>query len=540
MKRWGVRRSAWVLWGTGLAWGGLLILGAGAYALTPESPEVQQAIAKGVRFLESEAAKDHRLGAQALVGLVLLKHEARLDHPQIVQAVTAIQKAVRRAPPRSLDLDIYSTGLSIIFLVTLDPERYRDEITALLEYLQSRQKPHGGWGYPDRTTGDTSMTQYAVLSCWEVTQAGFEVPRDMLERVAAWLLKTQDPSGGFGYQGTPAGSFEALVKQQDISPSMTTAGLGSTYICAELLGLVRPVREDRSLPPALKKVTEAREAQDTRQMAIGLKLVRDVQMRGNRWMQANYRVDPPTWTHYYLYALERYCSFREAAEGIADPNPKWYNDGARYLLRTQSAKGSWKTSGGETPDTAFSLMFLLRSMKKSIERTRSYGSGMLVGGRGLPKDTSTVLIRQGKVVASAELHTMEQVLDAIGDPNDPTFSQTVAALVEFPPEASRSVLSSHAQKLRELAGGSSPEARIVAIRGLAKTGDFEAVPMLIDALGDPDLGVMQEARTALERLSRKFRGFGPSDRPSDDERRKAIETWRAWYLTIRPDAQFEE
>lgn len=540
MAKWGFQRSEWVLWGTGLAWGGLLLSGAWAYTLTPESPEVQEAIVKGIRFLESEASKDDRLGAQVLIGLVLLKHGASPDHPRIVQAVTVIQKIVQRASPRSLSLDIYSTGLAITFLVTLDSRRYRSEIMALLEYLESKQKSHGGWGYPDRPTGDTSMTQYAVLSCWEATQVGIKVPMEMLEGVAGWLLKTQDPGGGFGYQGKPAEGFEELVKQEGVSLSMTAAGLGSTYICAELLGLVRPVREDPILPPALKKVTEASRDRETRKTSIKLKLVRDVQARGNRWLRANYQIDPKPWTHYYLYALERYWSFREAAEDRTDPELKWYNDGARYLLRTQSPSGSWKSNAGETPDTAFGLLFLLRSMKKSIERNRSYGSGTLVGGRGLPKDTSTVLIRQGKVVASAELHAMEQVLDAIGDPDEPEFSQAVATLAELPPETGRALLSSHARKLKELAGGSSPEARIAAIRALAKTGDFDAVPMLIDTLGDPDLAVMREARAALERLSRKFRGYGPSDSPSDDDRRKAIEAWKAWFLTIQPDAKFEE
>ena len=38
-------------------------------------------------------------------------------------------------------------------------------------------------------------------------------------------------------------------------------------------------------------------------------------------------------------------------------------------------------------DTAFAVLFLMRSTKKSIEKAKSYGAGEMIGGRGLPKDT---------------------------------------------------------------------------------------------------------------------------------------------------------
>ena len=62
---------------------------------------------------------------------------------------------------------MYDLGLSIIFLSELDPELYRSEINALMKLMIKWQKPVGGWGYlegPHIDTGDTSMTQYAVLA----------------------------------------------------------------------------------------------------------------------------------------------------------------------------------------------------------------------------------------------------------------------------------------------------------------------------------------------------------------------------------------
>jgi hypothetical protein len=511
-----------------------------SFGLTPESPEVQKAIGKAIAFLESDKGVHDRVGGKALVGLTMLKYGSNPNHPRVAQAVEAIKAAINTNDPATAKLDIYSTGLSIIFLVTLDPSKYSAEIVALLRYLESVQKPHGGWGYPDRETGDTSMTQYGVLSSWEAKQAGFAVPPEMIERVTDWLLRTQDPEGSFGYQGKVAADYNRLEKQSEVKLSMGTAGTGSVYICSELLGMTQPAREDSGLPPGLKKVKKQNPQDQAWKSNIDVKVLRRAQSRGNSWIRANFKVDPPGFTHYYLYALERYWSFREAAEGKVDQDVTWYNEGARYLIRNQAADGSWTSQSGIVPDTAFGVLFLLRSMKKSIEKARSYGSGTLVGGRGLPKDTSSVKVHQGKVVTTAQLGALEQVLEAIDDPENPDFSEAIESLSELPPEAGKSLLSKHAEKLRQLAGGNSPEARIAAIRALARTGDLDHVPTLVYALQDQDLSVMREARAGLERLSRRFTGFGPPDQASDEERRKAIQAWKLWYLAVRPDAEFEE
>ena len=180
---------------------------ATAVAYTPTSPEVRQTIDKGVKFLESDAANDEHIGAKSLLGLALVKYECKPDHPKILQQVQAIQKALGSRDPSKLNQDdnffnIYATGMTIIFLVELDPVKYRPDIDCLVKSLRMRQKRNGAWGYPGNEIGDTSMTQYGVLSSWEAAQAGFPVPIESMEAVMAWLMHTQDPSGGFGYQGT--------------------------------------------------------------------------------------------------------------------------------------------------------------------------------------------------------------------------------------------------------------------------------------------------------------------------------------------------
>jgi hypothetical protein len=397
-------------------------------------------------------------------------------------------------------------------------------------------------------TGDTSMTQYAVLCSWEATQAGFRVPLKSIEKVATWLLKTQDPSGAFGYQGNVSKDFTP-IQQGPIRHSLSAAGLGSVYICADLLGVIEETEDHPAgLPPALRVVDGGRGRQRGRLVAktqLDPRLFRGAQARGNRWMGANYVINPAEWTHYYLFALERYRSFREAAEvraGAKKPeeSPKWYDDGVRFLIKSQAENGSWTgTNEGAPINTAFGTLFLLRSTKRSIEKARSFGDGMLVGGRGLPKETGRAEVRMGKVVAGPLVERAEELLAVLEDRENPDYEQALELLAELPPQELEALKGGQAAKLRRLAGGGSPEARRAAVEALAKTRSLDSVPTLIYALSDADAEVAREARDALRRISRKPSGFRLSERPAEADRRAAIEQWKAWYLAVRPDAEFD-
>ena len=519
------------------------------HAFTPKSPEVKKTIAAGIAFLESNAADDTRMGARALVGMALYKNGADSDHPKIVEAVEAIRKKLGDRDATKLNLGneaIYNVGLAAIFLITLDPDTYAPEIECLMEFLRLKQKPHGGWGYPKLDTGDTSMTQYGVLSIWEAREAGFHVPDESIVNVARWLLKTQDPSGGFGYQGRTSASF-VPVQQDPPTLSMTAAGLGSVYVCADLLKVSRRVeRPDNGLPDALKEVKQ--EKPQTARTDLPSRLFMEVQGRGKGWMQEHYKIDAQWYVHYYMYALERCMSFRELFEkgpGTQEEKdgPGWYNDGVRFLMDTQAEDGSWQSECKETADTAFALLFLLRSTKKSINRrSRDFGDGTLVGGRGLPKETAGARVRDGAVVAKPLLGPAEQLLAVLenseGSAEMPDFDQAIDFLSELPPQKAAELVGQHAEQLRQLVDNYSVEARLVAVRALAKTRDLDNVPTLIYALTDPNLEVVRSARDALRRISRRPSGFALPDEPTRGERLAAIEKWKAWYLAVRPDAKF--
>jgi len=519
---------------------------------TPESREVRAAVARAVQFLESgrtqksgERIVDTRPGAYAVAGIALLKNGAESNHPRVVAAVRQLQRSLRETEdPSSQRLDIYSAALSIIFFVTLDATKYRLEVDTLLRYLAGVQKEHGGWGYAGAKTGDTSMTQNAILGIWEAERAKVPISYGMVDRALVWLLKTQDPSGGFGYQGTVSDTF-APVRQTQIRPSMAGAGLGSLYLCADLLRIGKP-REDDGLPPGMRKVEAKRSVPNSR---VSPQLVEQALARGKAWMEENFVIEQPQYHLYNLYTVERYHTFREEAEGNAQKEPRWYNDGVRYLLENQNDDGSWEDQCGPIPATAFGILFLIRSTRISVEHKKSFGDGTLVGGRGLPKTTAGMARVDGNLMSKPKLGSLDRMLAALDDASSPDAADALEALTVLPSDEAADLAAKHAQKLREMAGAENAEARLAAVRALGARRDLDNVPALLYALTDPDPNVAREARDSLRRLSRKFHGYGMPDGPTDDSeaakkkwevaRHAAIRKWQAWYLALRPDAELD-
>ena len=145
-----------------------------------------------------------------------------------------------------------------------------------------------------------------------------------------------------------------------------------------------------------------------------------------------------------------------------------------------------------------------------------------------------------RVVARPLLGPAEQLLAVMEDPEENDFEAVAALLAELPRKQADQLLSKHARKLRKMVGQRSARARLAAVSALANSRDLDNVPVFIFALSDPDAQVVRAARDALRRVTRKPSGFGLGNRPSEVELRVAIEKWKGWYLSIHPDAQFED
>ena len=515
-----------------------------ACAYTPKSPEVQRLVKSALAFLDGKTHKE--LGGKCLIGLAFVKADYPHTDPNIVAAVNACKKAsagVASASPKLTD--IYSLGIAVIFLCELDPDQYRKEITTLLGVLKDRQKEHGGWGYPNLPTGDTSMTQYGVLSAWTAKQAGINIDNDNIERVVGWLERTQDPGGGWAYQGNDPGHSRGIQQNsREITPSMTAAGAGSMLMCAHLLGAIH-IKDQETLegiPSALQLVDASQAATTSNESSdppLDRPRIQQSVGRAGNWFQANYKIDWGPDTYYYLYALERYMSFRELVERKDAVRFNWYDDAVEYLARSQADNGSWKTQRVlEEIDTSFVVLFLLRSTRKSIRRALGYGDE-LNGGRTLPGDVANLRIEGNRIVKDPITLQVDQMLSILKNPDHPDFDKIKKHGHNLPLLQGDELDENQIAKLRQLIRGGEPEVRRLAVRALARTQDLDHVPVLIYGLTDPDWPVVRESRDGLRFVSRKFRGYGIPDRKDNEKRLVAINRWKQWYLTIRPEALFE-
>lgn len=514
-----------------------------ARAFTPESPEVKKILEKAFAYLEKSGAHD-QLGGQCLVGLCFFKRDGNPDHPRVQIAIKACLQTCQ-PEPKQIVQSLYSVGIALIFLCEVDPSKYRPEIEKLLAVLDLQQKEHGGWGYlggPHATTGDTSMTQYAVLGTWTAVRTNVvPLPKENIENVCNWLIRTQDPSGGWGYQGKDPGPGKGREKQEEIRPSLSAAGLGSTLMCADLLHFVHVSDPDEArlegLPAAVKvKKEEKKEPAltdkvDKNQIANAIRA-------GNGWFAANYTIKTPAWNFYYLYGLERYQSFRELVEGKIVKEPKWYNDGVVFLRDAQDEDGSFgKGDAGPVPNTSFAILFLLRSTKKTIEKTVHLAAeGTLVGGRGLPGDTSNLQIRGGRVVSTTSQEA-DKLLAALADDDESDGDEVLEASESIVLSDKPEVRKQQVEQVAQLATSTRRAVRLAAIKVLARARSFPHASILIDAVNDADPEISMAAHVGLRQLSRKLGGIELRDGATTAERQATTAQWRAWYKSVNPSGE---
>lgn len=506
-----------------------------ACGLTQDSPEVKAAVERAAEYLKTASAG--RVGGEALIGLALLKSDVPASHPKVVSALNAVRRDVNRSKLEYAEL--YTPAVFITFLTELDKDQYAPEIRKLISFLESSARPYGGWGYPKGQqhddTADTSMTQYVLLALWEAQQSKFDVSTRVVESAALWLAKTQDASGGFGYQGrlsTGAGP----VRQTGISVSLTTAGLCSSYLAQDIVGLLRKEKkEDDGTPPALTKVAD--KAKNAVKTSLARTLFVGMQGRSNAWLTKNLTFNIPYYQYYFAYIYERYWALRVL--GGDKPTNDWYTWVAGNLLEKQGEDGSWSGHHGAAIETSFCVLCLVRSMDKAIKKDRTYGTGRLVGGRGLPKDSDLVQIRDGKVVSKAEASAVENLLEDIGKAKQEDYEKVIGAIDDLPPDEVKVLVSQQAARLRQLAGGTTATERLAAVKALSRAGTLDDVPTLIYVLTDPENEIVLAARDGLRRISRKISGFKMPDDFEESDRQSAIGNWKAWYLAIRPDAEFE-
>lgn len=507
------------------------LFAVGAQAYSPDSPEVKQLVKEGLAYLDLET--NNQLGGRCVIALAYLKSGVK-DHPRISEAVTACIQSMKKGDqgnPQS----IYSCGIAIIFLCDYDSRRYSDLIRYYLEALQKRQKENGAWGYRNEKIGDTSQTQYGALSMWEAHQYGFRSDPNSVREMVHWLIRTQDPSGGWTYKGEESEMGKRVAQEEiNITPSITSAAMGSLLIAADLFGILKPGAEEQVGEPVPKALRAANEntlkAPPLTPSGLNHQLMFKAVKDGAAWMDVNYKVkNPRRFQLYYLYALERYRTLEGVLQGDLPDKPDWYNNGVKWLMENKDPKGGWLDGCGRPVDTAFAVLFLQRSMLKSLNKSIE---GTLVSGRGLPARLETLKLSRGQVVVQRAQTAVGDLVNMLSDEE----GARLDALLDDPTALVGEISSENGRRFESIARGGEPTARILAVRALGSSGDLDYAPTLIYALTDPDKRVVIEARDGLRFLSRRFNGFGLPNSYEDRELRDAIEKWKQWYLTVRPDA----
>jgi HEAT repeat protein len=233
----------------------------------------------------------------------------------------------------------------------------------------------------------------------------------------------------------------------------------------------------------------------------------------------------------------------EASEGKTIKEPRWYNEGFAWLKKGQQDNGSWHdTDGLDAVNTAFGVLFLLRSTKKAIERSKSFGESALAAGRGLPDDPATVRLRGTQVVSKKSDLSPKELIEVLSQPEHPSFGAALAD-VEYLSEqlapmeaAARSELLT---KLRAVVNTGVADARLSAVQVLGRVRDLDSGPALVAALDDADWRVVLAADESLRNIGRSLKSSGLGEKPDAKARAAAIQRWKQWYVAIRPDAQFE-
>ncbi len=483
-------------------------------------------VGRAVEFLKKSVGYSSA-GEAALTALALVKAEVPASDPGLARPLDVIYQRFEGSsyrPQQASGPAIYEAGVTILALANLDPIAHRDKIAAVARFLLDRQNGNGSWDYDGSNLGDTSISQYAVLGLWEAENAGVIVPPSAWDRAARFFLESQHDSGGFVYH--PGRTNEETT-------SMTAAGVGSLLICARQLAPYRAAVKVAN-PLLIPVVSEAERRRYTAE--VDPQRVNRAVARGVSWLAANFTTASPQTIgpspFYALYGIERIGGLADKEQlGKVD----WYNEGRRFLAAKQQPDGSFNASFGLVPNTTWAVLFLTKSTAKTIRKItiRRLGAGTLIGGRGLPRDLSTISVAGGHVVARPMDGGVQEMLSVLEDPRVEDAASALAGLVgRYQAEGPRA-LRPHRDRFRKLLTDPDQGVRRVAAWSLGRTGDLAMVLPLVDALGDPDDGVAEEAARGLQLLSRKIDGFGPARGASPEQKERAIAQWRAWYESVR-------
>src|SRR5450432_425348 len=334
------------------------------FSRTELSQKSEEAISRGVKFLLSRQNADGSWGAgmetdneggrTALVTLALLSCGESHQSPALDRAI----KFLKTAQPQKAYRGTYSVALrACVYAQLPDPAKnieLRSDLRWLEETMIDRGDRRGMYDYNKRPTlgGDFSNSQYGVLGVWYAAQSGLEVPRAYWKKVEDAWHAGQSADGGWPYMPGNRRSYA----------SMTAAGAATLLITNDYLNsrdsadLLR-VTINKPLDDAMKWLAD--------NFAVDVNVGRDTTLGeqqkapdpGVLDVFGRLGLGGGTQVNYMLFGYERVGE----ASGLTRFGPhKWFDEGADFLIRSQSDEGSWTGTNGTEVDSAYALLFLSR------------------------------------------------------------------------------------------------------------------------------------------------------------------------------------
>lgn len=191
-------------------------------------------------------------------------------------------------------------------------------------------------------------------------------------------------------------------------------------------------------------------------------------------------------------------------------------------------------------DTAFAVLFLLRGSKTTVQRIADR-DGNLTGNGPLPDDlTDLAQDRNGKIVSTKNVPVIEDILSRLESEDTPLSEFLNGVPDQLQLAVNPAQRAQQIARLRRMAVSGPFQARFTAVKTLGRIRDLDNAPQLIFAITDPDTRISRAAIDGLRFLSRKIDGPPIEDDATEQQKKAVAATWKAWYLSIRPDGTLIE
>ncbi len=257
--------------------------------------EEDRAVSAGIPYLKSHAGS-RRAGESAMIALALLK-------AGVPQTDSVLQACIARlrtrftsgayTPEMGAGIGTYEAAATMMALANLEASDQRFLLDLVASHIKSQQNANGSWDYLDRTHGDTSISQYAVLAMWEAENAGVGVSPSLWDRAAAWFMSVQSEAGSWNYHRDQSSAWPDTL-------AMTAAGVGSLMICQRQLERYR--HNKRGTSPLLTALVPETSYEGYHPSTTTAQLDQAIK-RGLAWIGANFVPNTPAPGQSPYYAL---------------------------------------------------------------------------------------------------------------------------------------------------------------------------------------------------------------------------------------------